>query len=88
MESDRRTLLTTLAAAPLFVPQKAFGANDRIRYGVIATGGRGRYLNKNFTKQGAECVALCDVYEPNLQAAQKDSPNAKTWTDRVKDLFK
>jgi len=81
MESDRRTLLTTLAAAPLFVPQKAFGANDRVRYGVIATGGRGRYLNKMFSKQGAECVALCDVYEPYLEMARKDSPNAKTYVE-------
>ncbi len=81
MESDRRTLLTTLAAAPMFIPQKAFGANDRVRYGVIATGGRGRYLNKMFTKQGAECVALCDVYEPYLALAQKDSPNAKTYVE-------
>ncbi len=60
--------------APLFVPGSAFGANDRLTYGVIATGGRGRYLNRIFQKVGAECVALCDVYEPYLQAAQKDSP--------------
>jgi predicted dehydrogenase len=48
---------------------------------VIATGGRGRSVNSIFLKQGGECVALCDVYEPNLQAAQKQAPQAKTFVD-------
>jgi predicted dehydrogenase len=84
MDSNRRDFLKTsaLASAPLFVPQSAFGANDRITYGVIATGGRGRYLNRNFQAVGAQCVALCDVYEPNLEAAKKESPaDAKTYID-------
>ncbi|TRY21605.1 gfo/Idh/MocA family oxidoreductase, partial [Brevibacillus sp. LEMMJ03] len=63
------------AMAPMFVPAAAFGANDRITYGLIATGGRGRYLNRNFQKLGAQCVALCDVYEPYLDAARKESPD-------------
>ena len=65
-----------MAAAPMFVPASAFGANDRIAYGVIATGGRGRYLNGKFQQLGAQCVALCDVYEPNLQKAKETSPDA------------
>jgi predicted dehydrogenase len=79
----RRQFLSGAAvtAAPLFVPKSAFGANDRIAYGVIATGGRGRYLNNTFQKIGAQCVALCDVYEPNLAAAKKQSPDAKTFVD-------
>ena len=74
MESKRRDFLKIAAVAPMFVPQSAFGANDRITYGVIATGGRGRYLNRNFQKLGAQCVALCDVYEPHLEEAKKHSP--------------
>ena len=88
MQSNRRTFLkdtlgvtTALAAAPVFVPQSAFGANDRMAYGLIASGGRGRYLNKEFLKHGAQCVALCDVYEPNLQMAKRDAPDAKTYLD-------
>ncbi len=81
MESNRRTFLAGLAAAPAFIPQSSFGANERIRYGVIATGGRGRYLNRVFSKVGAECVALCDVYEPHLEMARKDSPRAQTHGD-------
>lgn len=81
---NRRNLLKTaaLSAAPLFVPRKVWGANERLSYGVIGTGGRGRYLNDKFQKAGAQCVALCDVYEPYLDEARKTSPpDAKTYLD-------
>lgn len=65
----------------MFVPRSAWGANDRLAYGLIGAGGRGRYLNQNFQKLGAECVAVAEVYEPNLQAALKDSPNAKSYVE-------
>src|SRR4051812_17259159 len=80
---QRREFLAgaAITAAPLFVPQRAFGANDRISYGVIATGGRGQYVASIFKKLGAECVALCDVYEPNLQRAKSAFPDAKTFVD-------
>lgn len=81
---NRRDFLKAgaLSAAPLFVPRSAWGANDRIAYGVMGTGGRGRYLNQNFQKLGAQCVALCDVYQPNLRSAQADSPDGvKTYID-------
>jgi predicted dehydrogenase len=82
MISDRRDFLKVAAAAPLLIPRSAFGANDRITYGVIATGGRGRYLNRYFQKLGAQCVALCDVYEPNLEEAKAGSPpDAKGYVD-------
>src|SRR3954470_2310921 len=82
MSQDRRTFLaSTLAAAPLFVPASAFGANDRIAYGLIGSGGRGRYLQGNFQKLGAECVAIAEVYEPNLQNALKTTPGAKPYVD-------
>ena len=82
MSQDRRSFLaSTLAAAPLFVPASAFGANDRIAYGLIGSGGRGRYLQGNFQKLGAECVAIAEVYEPNLNNALKTTPAAKPYVD-------
>jgi predicted dehydrogenase len=84
MESNRRDFLktTAIASAPLFVPRRAFGANDRIAYGVIAVGGRGRYLNRHFQAVGAQCAALCDVYDHNLELAVKESPEGvKTFVD-------
>jgi predicted dehydrogenase len=81
MDRDRRKFLATAVAAPLFVPRSAWGAGDRLAYGLIGAGGRGRYLNQNFQKLGAECVAVADVYEPNAQQALKDSPNARAFVD-------
>ena len=80
MEQDRRRFLTTaLVAAPMFVPRRAWGANDRLAYGLIGAGGRGRYLSRNFQTLGAECVAVAEVYEPNLQLGLKDAPDAKSY---------
>ena len=82
MQQDRRTFLTSaLAAAPLLVPRSAWGANDRLSYGLIGAGGRGRYLNQHFQALGAACVAIAEVYEPHMQLAQKDSPAAKPYLD-------
>jgi predicted dehydrogenase len=79
--TTRRDVLA-LAAAPLFVPASAFGAGDKLTYGLIAAGGRGRYLNRIFQKQGHQVVALCDVYQPNLELAKKESPaGVKTFGD-------
>lgn len=77
MSLTRRAAL----AAPLFVPRSAFGANDRLTYGLIAAGGRGRYLNRVFQKLGHQCGAICDVYDPYIAEAKKDSPNAKTFVE-------
>src|SRR5512132_4179623 len=87
MEQDRRKFLASALAAPLFVPRSAWGANDRLAYGLIGAGGRGRYLNQNFQKLGAECVAIAEVYEPYLQQALQGSPNAKGYVD-YQDLLR
>ncbi len=87
MNRDRRRFLRdSLGAgmalsAPALVTGKAWGANDQLSYAVIATGSRGRYLNRVFQKLGARCVALCDVYEPHLELALNESPEARTFVD-------
>src|SRR5215472_3490561 len=81
MQQDRRKFLVTTAAAPLFVPRSAWGANDRLAYGLIGSGGRGRYLSQNFQKLGAECVAVAEVYEPNLEKGLDGAPGAKSYVD-------
>ena len=82
MNQDRRRFLTSaLTAAPLFIPRSAWGANDRLTFGLIGAGGRGRYLAGNFQKLGAECVAIGEVYDQNTTAALKVAPNAKTYVD-------
>lgn len=76
MLSRRRFLARTagttafLAAAPLFVPSRVFGANDRITTGHIGLGGQGRGNLRAFSNNA---VALCDVDSRHLQAAAKEA---------------
>ena len=93
MDVDRRKFLresfsgtVAMAAAPMFVPGKAWGANDRLSFGLIGAGLRGRYLSQVCQAAGARCAAVCDVYEPNLQLALKDSPEAKPYVE-YRDLL-
>ena len=81
MPTDRRQFLTSALAAPLFVPKSAWGANERMTYALIAAGGRGRAVNRYFQRLGAQCAAICDVYEPHIGEALKDSPEAKTYVE-------
>lgn len=69
----RRDLLIG-ATAPLFIPRSAFGANDRPTFGIIGTGNRGGFLHTAFMKRGAQCLAVCDTYEPFMQKALGLSP--------------
>ena len=88
MACTRRVFLSTasglvLAAGPARAQSlratqgtQVRGANDRIRIGIIGTGGRARGLMTNLKRlAGAELVAVCDVYEPRLlQAAEIAGP--------------
>jgi predicted dehydrogenase len=72
----RRTFLMTAGAAA-----RALAA-DMPRIGVIGSGGRGRLLTSEFKEIGAQMTAVCDVYEPNLQAGLKQaSTGAKPYSD-------
>ena len=66
MSANRRTFLAAAGAAAA-----AHAAGDRIRTGVIGAGGRGQYHVAQFKEVGAEVAAICDVYEPNLNAGLK-----------------
>ena len=85
---SRRDFVKTAGAATaavVAVPriQKVKAANDQVQYGFIGTGSRGQYLLKhiNETDRG-HCVAVCDVYEPNLKAgAELARTNPKTFQD-------
>src|SRR5260370_36470186 len=83
----RRDLVKTAGGADAVVTapgiQTVRAANDQVQYGFIGTGSRGQYLIKhiNETDRG-RCVAVCDVYEPNLKAgAEATKSNPKTFQD-------
>lgn len=76
-KAARRNFLKTFSAgvgasllSPHLVSARTLGANDRIRLGAIGTGGRMRgLLNHAKNQSDADIVALCDVYQPNLERA-------------------
>lgn len=75
----------TAAAARLAAPaiQKVKAANNQVTYGMIGTGSRGQYLLTHLSKIDAgRCLAVCDIYEPNLKkGAAVIGSNPKTYFD-------
>ncbi len=65
------------ARAAAFI-RKVNAANNQVQFGVIGTGGRGQYLLQHFNiLDNGRCVAVCDIYEPNLKKGMevsKDKP--------------
>jgi predicted dehydrogenase len=81
----------TLVAGPLaFGPERPARAapSDRIQIGMIGIGGFGTVdLNDFVANKDVEVVAVCDVYQPNLEkAAAIAGPKAKRHTDYRKLL--
>jgi predicted dehydrogenase len=83
-QPTRRTFTAiAMAAGSALSASKVWGANDRVRLGLIGSGGRGREDLGTFLKQpDAEPVAICDVYEPFLtQGVAMTEGKAKSFKD-------
>jgi predicted dehydrogenase len=97
MELSRREFLKTTGAAvaltgagiaavgaePTATEAKPVPPSEKITIGFIGIGGRGGGLFSEFTGHpDVQVGAVCDVYEPHLQAAlAKSGPNAKAYHD-------
>ena len=80
---SRRSLIGGVTAASAM---RVSGANDRIRLGVIGTGGRGRYLMSCANKAGnIQWVAVADAYDVQRDRAEKV---AGTTVDKYVDYRK
>jgi predicted dehydrogenase len=96
MTTTRRTFLgqsAALLSAPLFVPAAALGrdektaASERIRIGVIGTGGRGRSLINSFQREkDVDIVAVCDVDARHLEQGQKAAEKSGKKVSTFKDF--
>ncbi|MCW5980786.1 MAG: Gfo/Idh/MocA family oxidoreductase [Bryobacteraceae bacterium] len=85
---ERRTFLSKTALATTAASaRRVLGANERLRGGVIGSGGRGQYLSGEFKEIGAEIAAVCDVYEPNLQGGLKAASTGARPFDNYKQLL-
>lgn len=60
---------------------------EKAKLAIIGTGSRGQYhINNLIRTQNADIIALCDNFEPHLQAASKLLPGAKLFSDYRKIL--
>lgn len=82
---SRRAFLKSLAAttaavtaAPAFL--RGQNLNSRLNVAAIGVGGRGG-SNLSDVARTENIVALCDVFEPHLDAAQRKYPGARRETD-------
>lgn len=80
---DRRTFLLSTAVSAAQVS----GANERVRAGIIGSGGRGRFLTANFKELGVDMAAVCDVYEPNLEKGLKAASTGAKRYDNYKRVL-
>src|SRR5690349_19256780 len=87
--SDRRTFMrqvlgggTAMAVSGLAPAGRILGANDRIRFGLIGSGGRGQQIFKAAIKApNTEAAAVADIYTRRLDEAKAIAPGIKTYSD-------
>lgn len=76
----RRNALAGAAAGLMIVkPETAFGsqANSKVNFGVIGTGGRGRYVGTLMTRvPNAQIAAICDKYPDRVDLGKTQIPGA------------
>ncbi len=71
---SRRSMLAWTAVSA----SRVFGANERIRLGVIGSGGRGQHLMRMANQAGGiEWVAICDAWDERRDAAAQFAAGAQ-----------
>ncbi len=81
------TLATGAALAALRPGLAALGANDRIRIGIIGTGGRGNaHMADLQARKDVEIVAICDVDDAQLDRGSKSAAELGSRPQRFKDF--
>ncbi len=79
-EFTRRHALTGAAANLMILkPQTAFGyaANSAVTFGIIGTGGRGRYVGSHMARDPrTRLTAICDIFPDRIDLAKTQVPGA------------
>jgi predicted dehydrogenase len=71
-----------MAATGTVAEGRVLGANDRIRFGLIGGGGRGKEILRAALKcPDVEAAAVADVYTRRFDEVKKIAPDAKTYRD-------
>ena len=79
-----KTALTATALTAVSY-SRVYGANERLGYGVIGTGGRGgahlQVVNSLKEDCKVDIVAACDTYRPRMKAAAEKYSIAKQYSN-------
>ncbi len=79
MKVTRRDALKTAGSALAMAPATALGsqANSAISFGIIGTGGRGRYVGTHMANDGrTRLAAICDIHADRIDLAKTKVPGA------------
>lgn len=76
---NRRNAIAGTAGLLLVKPETAFGsqANSSVAFGIIGTGGRGRYVGTHMARDPrARLAAICDLFPDRIDLAKTQVPGA------------
>ena len=77
--SRRHAVAGMAANVTLLKPETVFGsqANSAVSFGIIGTGGRGRYVGTHMARdKNARLKAICDIYPDRIDLAKTEVPGA------------
>jgi predicted dehydrogenase len=73
---------TAAAVSGLMPSSRILGANDRVRFGLIGAGGRGKAIFRAALRApNTEAVAVADVFSLRLEQAKQIAPEIKPYSD-------
>jgi len=80
--------ITLLEPAAMWGEARAVAPSDRVRFASIGTGTRGcELLAASLVVPGAECVAVCDLYDSRHEAAQEAVQKEVPATRNYKEIL-
>lgn len=81
---NRRSFLASASASALastIIPNRAFGANERLNVAAIGVGGKGESDVSDIAATGCNIVALCDVDDERAAKSYAKFPSARRYKD-------
>ena len=87
LKPTRRDVARLALATTALSYSRILGANEKMNFGLIGAGGRGKGVMGTFQKTGRiNVTSVCDVYDARIDQAQTQAPGAKGFKEHRKLL--
>ena len=87
LEPTRRDFARVALTTTALSYSRILGANEKVNFGLIGAGGRGKGVMGTFQKTGrVNVTSVCDVYDARIDQAQTQAPGAKGFKEHRKLL--